>query len=266
METGYVAFLDVLGFSSRLAGDGAENFLQDYVGCFDSVLKLALYEDVNYVAFSDSVALTTGGSPAELKSLLSYCSAVMGLMLEKAIPIRGAIAYGSYFRAAHTEGVFVAGKAIVEAYEYEKKQDWVGVMLAPSAVKQIPDLKEQCVIPDNMNETLWAGFEKRIRWAAFLQHWPLIPFHTERPDVFREYEGFAVVPSNGQANPAELRDSLGRSISALRQMKAIAPDPLAQNKFLRSEFWCKTAYDKWQIVARWLQQREEKLKYGGTSS
>jgi hypothetical protein len=65
-------------------------------------------------------------------------------MLENEIALRGAIAYGDYRREKNAGGVFVAGKAIVDAYTFERQQDWVGVMLAPTTVRRFSGLKE-CV-------------------------------------------------------------------------------------------------------------------------
>src|SRR6266705_707363 len=145
MLTGYVALLDVLGFSSLVSGSDEGSRLLRYLEC----LQEALANDenspsVDYVVFSDSITLPTrDDSEASLQALLRQCSRTFGLMLKEEIPLRGAIAHGSFFRTSSRGGTFVAGKAIIDAYMFETKQDWVGIMLAPSARKTIPNLEER---------------------------------------------------------------------------------------------------------------------------
>src|SRR5262245_14073421 len=65
-------------------------------------------------------------------------------MLEKEIPLRGAIAHGSLTRTkTKNGGVFVAGKPIVDAYRFETVQNWLGVMVAPSVLKKVPNLDKR---------------------------------------------------------------------------------------------------------------------------
>src|SRR5258708_4446312 len=118
MLTGYVAFLDVLGFSALISGDRG---VDDYLQCLEDVFHSEGHESpVEYVAFSDSIVLTTkDGSDDALRSLLLACSKVFGAMLDKRIPLRGAVAFGPYIRSETSGGVFVAGKAIIEAYQFE---------------------------------------------------------------------------------------------------------------------------------------------------
>src|ERR1700730_8354476 len=151
MDQGYIALLDVLGFSSLLSNDGSAGRLESYRKCLRNALEDAAFgPKVDYVVFSDSIVLTTGDNHEALKVLLRRCSRLFGIMLENDIPLRGAVAHGSYVRESVAQSVFVAGKPIVEAHQFEIAQDWVGIMLAPSVVRLVLDLASYCRI-DNID-------------------------------------------------------------------------------------------------------------------
>jgi len=138
MAEGFVALLDVLGFSNMVAGENAPTKIYEYQKYLEETLADDHAEGVRYVAFSDTIVITTHGDrPEHFLNLVRRCSGLLGFMLQKEIPLRGAIARGFYARGAlqNSESVFVAGRAILDAYNFEKKQNWLGIMLAPSAVE-----------------------------------------------------------------------------------------------------------------------------------
>lgn len=268
---GYVAFLDVLGFSALLTGgEGEGGRLQEYLRCIQEALATnERSPKVEYVVFSDSIILTTPDAYIEsLLELLLRCSRLFGLMLNTGIPLRGAIAYGAFSREAMAESVFVAGRPIIEAYRFESEQDWVGIMLAPSVVRQVPDLLGRCSTA-NLSPSdpgMFEGILKLLPWAAFVQPNPQIPFHMtslERND----FDGFAIVPSDGTATPDALVASLGTSLEALLRMKSLAPDPRSQAKYARSYQWLHNIRGRWVEVVFWQDRyaREQKL-VGGASN
>src|SRR5438105_728532 len=118
MVTGYVALLDVLGFSALVSGSRSSERLESYRTALDTVISKQPPYTVQSVVFSDSIVLTTlDDSPESLKALLRCCSHLFGEMLKSEIALRGAIAHGTYSRSFAANGVFVAGKAIIDAYE-----------------------------------------------------------------------------------------------------------------------------------------------------
>src|SRR2546423_13077400 len=96
VRTGYVAFLDVLGFSALVSGDHDGARVDDYLKCLTEAIGANSNNDqVSYVAFSDSIVLTTNdGSEESLKALIRACSVLLFDMLDKGIALRGAITYG----------------------------------------------------------------------------------------------------------------------------------------------------------------------------
>jgi len=261
---GFVALLDVLGFSNLVSGDAAGTRLQQYVTSLQEALTVPdPGPAVQYVVFSDTIVLTTNDDElTSFQALLLRCSRVLGLMLEREVAVRGAISHGSYVRsAALAGGVFVAGTAIIDAYRFEKNQDWVGIMVAPSALRRVPDLKARCALEGLEASTVEGQREVRRRtFAPFVQPCQTIPFHKSSPLDDNDFEGFAVVPSTGDATPAALRDSLGGTLTALERLKLLAPDPAAQAKYERSRRWLRNIANQWRAIADWNERLHKELE------
>src|SRR5436190_11507789 len=119
MLIGFVALLDVLGFSSLVMGGDEGARLSQYLEGIRTALGDSVGKALDYVVFSDTIVLTTRDASEEsFQVLLARSSALFGLMLKREIALRGAIAYGSFVREATPGGVFVAGKAVIEAYTF----------------------------------------------------------------------------------------------------------------------------------------------------
>jgi hypothetical protein len=130
---GYVALLDILGFSSMAESPSGD--LAYYTASVQEACK-----GVDAVLFSDSIVLTVEVTKGEhgltaLKQMLEACSGVMGNLITLQLACRGAIAFGRYLRLKRQSSVFIAGRPIVEAYNLERRQDWLGVTLCRSVVK-----------------------------------------------------------------------------------------------------------------------------------
>jgi hypothetical protein len=129
MYAGYVALLDVLGFTNLIGGENADQRVQAYLDCLKTATEGT---EVDFVVFSDSIVLTATDEPDALFKVAGACSRLMHDLILQDIPVRGAIARGQILRDTVGDNVFVAGRAVVEAYHFEQQQDWIGVMLAPS--------------------------------------------------------------------------------------------------------------------------------------
>jgi hypothetical protein len=269
MEVGYVALFDVLGFSSVVSSDQHGEGLQGYFTCLQEAFSSNPSDPiVDYVVFSDSIVLTTRSDSEDwFRILLLWCSRLFSVMLKKEIAVRGAIAHGSFVRKAAPYGVFVAGKAIIDAYNFEKAQDWIGIMLAPSAVKRVPDLSERCRIEgcqvglDSPKEEV-QRIRGRLSWAGLVQRCYNIPFHASSPFQNNDYDGFAVIPSDGDCKPRALHENLERSLKSLEWMKSLAPNPAAQSKYERAIRWLSNVSNRWVPVAESWDRFEREFSKG----
>lgn len=258
MRGGYVAFLDILGFSALVADDRDGTQLQEYLGCLTSAVDST---SAKYVVFSDSIVLTVDGSETQhLLLICRACSRLMYKLIRSNVPVRGAIAFGDFIRSAVGDGsVFVAGRAIIEAYRYEQSQDWVGVMLAPSALKQVPDLTELCRLnfqdPDGYRRA-----QARLPWAACVQETNNIPFRPDRLDPRPSQLGFAIVPTSGDPKPSSVSDSLSEVFKRLNWMRSIAPSPADQRKYTETFRFLSGSQGYWSSLAAQVLQWEREAK------
>lgn len=254
MLRGFVALLDVLGFSSLIMAGDAPERLTRYLGTIRETLRQGA--EIEYVVFSDTIVLTTGDdSDQSFLALLKHSSALFGSLLKEGIALRGAITCGSFVRENTSGGVFVAGRAIVEAYSFENQQDWVGIMLAPSTIHRFPDLEQRCLIdPPGSSRSTEEGMKLIVKQSAcssFVQRCRNIPFHSSVPFASNNFDGFALTPSSGIATASALATSLGESLKALEFLKSVAPDPHAQSKYWRAINWLDTVQRHWHDVANW---------------
>ena len=240
MQSGYVAMLDVLGFSGLVrGGDQTERKFGDYLTCVQNATKDIR---VAYVVFSDTMVLTTEGGEAEsLLTMAQACSRLFHDLLKVEIPIRGAIAFGNFFRSTVADSVFVAGSSVLDAFWFEQQQDWVGVMLAPSARVRVPDLADRCKLqfPTSVE------FQRRVEWAAVIQHCDSIPFHNE----VNAFDGFAVVPRKCKPDAADLFSSIKDAEKRLEWLRDIAPSPASQRKYRAALQWLSKIPADWRGIA-----------------
>jgi hypothetical protein len=192
-SSGFVALLDVLGFRSLVMADRQNESVIGYLRVIEEALD---DPEIESIVFSDSIILTKQGKDSEsLLRLCEKCSILMYKLLDQRIPIRGAIACGDYVRSNVGRSAFVAGKPIIEAYEYEQGQDWIGVMLAPSAAKELLalNLDKECTT-HMANDEAFPDLENYLKWKAFLQECNTVPFHGDSRADYRLHSGFAIVP------------------------------------------------------------------------
>ncbi|MEW6563358.1 MAG: hypothetical protein AB1400_09040 [Pseudomonadota bacterium] len=238
---GYVALLDVLGFSALISSDSNGEKIAAYVSKIESIVdkhcKNSPSKQIEFVIFSDSIVLTTGSDEDALRELITLCSKLLYEMLCDEIALRGCISYGAYIRKNTAAGTFVAGRAIIDAYQFETKQNWVGIMLSPTVIRRVPNLKDRCSLPLHHRNDDPNGL-RNLPWGAFVQPHAAIPFHTASPFEDSGYGGFAILPSNGDlSNLHAYLTSLRTSMEKLQTLKSFAPDPAAQKKYQNTYNW-----------------------------
>ena len=124
-------------------------------------------------------------------------------------------AHGPFFRKAKADSAFVAGKAVIDAYNFEIKQDWVGIMLAPSALTRVPNLAERCKLENPGTQEGRRLIRANLPWSAFVQRYGLIPFHKVDPFDDALFDGFAI--RHGEET---LRNDLRLSVKNVRVSSA----------------------------------------------
>jgi hypothetical protein len=258
--TGYVAFLDVLGFRSIINSANSDEILKKYVSIVD---KAILNEDMyglEYVIFSDSVIVNSFNDDDEsFFKMLDACATLFNKLLMIGIPVRGAIAHGRYQYSNKDHGKFVAGKPIVEAYTYEGKQDWIGIMLCPSVTSKYEDLKTRCshYVARDLIGTQGASNAEIDRFLSLLSFYQ-IPFHKENMALLDEvthFEGYAVLPTGKSVTYANIVVALDQSRQSLEIKKMAAPGPKEQDKYRKTIYWLNSLVEEWKVTAQLLNRR-----------
>jgi hypothetical protein len=240
---GFVAFIDVLGFRSLLSLQSKWTEVRRYIDAVDSGIDgKAGISALKFVVFSDSIIITTiDDSPHSLIALIRACSRLVGLLLEAQIAIRGAIAHGEFVRDVTDNGVFVAGPPIVDAYDFEGKQDWAAIMLTPSVLRKVPDLQERCAMPPRA--AVPSSYVARLAWTLLVQRFEKIPFQNGR-----EFDGFVIVPTPANRQTNGVASYITKCAQHLHALKLLAAEPEHQRKYARSANWLNGIAEGWTDV------------------
>jgi hypothetical protein len=136
----WVAYFDLLGTRRRISTG-------DHYQVFDvyreAIKRLKVngggHDQVCPTWFSDTFLLiSTDDSGESFVQIEQAARLFWYYMLQAHIPLRGAIAFGPMY-TDFSHRVFV-GKAMAEAYEYGENQDWIGLVLCPSAESEMASL------------------------------------------------------------------------------------------------------------------------------
>jgi hypothetical protein len=246
-STGYVALLDVLGFRHLVASDRDNARVIEYLGIVGNSLKIPGIESV---VFSDSIVLTKHGrDPETLRVVCEACSQLMFNLISSNIPVRGAIAFGDYVTSRIDNSTFVAGKPIVEAYDYESRQDWVGVILTASALRAASEVN----LPTHCdtyfaNDVAFPILSEYMKWKAYVQRCDQIPFHPDQKFGRADHAGCAIVPG-GSTSLEQMAHNIQVMLDRLAWLKMLAPTPADQRKYSGTIVWLRQIQGSWQSRA-----------------
>ena len=214
----------LLGFSRIVYNEDAEKAISNYRSCISSTLSKD--DDLNYVVFSDSILIYTDGiDERALYLVILNVAKLQSVLISKKILVRGAISYGNY--ESHKEGsngIIVAGPPIVDAYRYEKQQDWIGVMITPTVLH-----KDQNLISKRIKSTEPPGYylPASTPWKYLIGR-ASIKFHGSS----NAFAGYAVLPVSDSAFEKEVANKqIADAHNMLHKLKELAPDPSAQMKY-----------------------------------
>lgn len=121
----YVAFCDVLGFSSSVESD-FEATIQLYMEFKDRIAEWPFPERVNVSVYSDSILIVCD----ELPPLLYAIQSLWFATLTQNWLIRGGVAYGKYWEDRSDGNLFVVSDALIRAVRLESSVKIPGVVLS----------------------------------------------------------------------------------------------------------------------------------------
>ncbi len=143
-----MAFFDLLGFKSWLETDGSAAVFTYVRGFLNLMIRASLpgsivHQDmsvtvqspkVGFINFSDSIVFySIDDSESSLRTMLQVCGEFMnGVITGPSRMLRGAMAHGEFY--ADPEANAYVGQALIDAYQLEGKQDWLGFSFHDSIV------------------------------------------------------------------------------------------------------------------------------------
>jgi len=136
----WVAYFDLLGFKQHIKKRGLIDAFGLLNSCSNELGHHAQqFENVNLVSFSDTFLLyTSDDSRASFQAITDVSRSFFDEVILAGIPVRGALAFGELY-ADETNNLFL-GQALIDAYEYGEKFDWLGFVLHPTALKRMSEV------------------------------------------------------------------------------------------------------------------------------
>src|SRR5208337_3754270 len=137
----WVGVFDILGFKS-LIGQTDQEFpralltgqLDDLLGSLDQ--DIIEHGQLECMVFSDTIVIFApdieGSNPLRSYGWFSLqCARLITKSVEIRLPLRGAISVGTAFTS--TSPPIILGPSFLEAHQYCEDQNWIGLLLTPSA-------------------------------------------------------------------------------------------------------------------------------------
>lgn len=160
MQGRYLLYIDILGFSALVVEKSSDEIFK----IVDSALApFHRWERLNgkfkTIYFSDTFLFYQELNGYDNKAFLdAYAIGAMLLsaLLAKGIPARGTITFGEFeVKPDSTDRhQLYFGKALIEAYQSEKKENWIGITIQPSAWQPY-EQNNPGVITAFQNEGVW---------------------------------------------------------------------------------------------------------------
>lgn len=248
---GYTAFIDVLGFRRKVTTvEDERELFTDYSRQVQEATErpgeLGLPE-VSYAVFSDSIILYNEARGGDgLASICIACSGLYYRLLGLSLPPRGAIAYGSF----QTDGAekeagesrIVYGQPIMEAVDFESRQDWVGIMLAPSVRRHWKeDKSREGNLVSAIHPKLDGPTDQSSAGHGLIREHPTVPLRSEEDSVLgrssepSHYEAYVILPNKCSSfSHSEFQHSIEEASQNLEDMLTYAPNPRSQQKYRRA--------------------------------
>ncbi len=133
----WIACFDLLGTRQLIASRSTYEIVDIYSKAVDRATDgITRLRSVRSLWFSDTFLFyTEGDRDSDFAAIDLAARQFISVLVMQHIPVRGAIAAGTFY--ADPENSIHLGSTLVEAYGQGERQDWIGLTLCPSAVRQL---------------------------------------------------------------------------------------------------------------------------------
>lgn len=190
----FVVFFDILGFTEMMSVYQPK--LKKYIATVQKYCDPLEKHGGNYAIFSDNVVVYIPADLENLSRIIKVCSHLLYELITLEIPIRGAISYGFIENDEKQENQIISGKPVIDAYQHEQKQNWIGMIISPHV-----NLEKDYYVYLKFN----SGFElsseesdllsstKRSDISLFLSH-GVVPITGRKVDAMTSFNAFRIHP------------------------------------------------------------------------
>jgi len=140
----WIAHFDILGFKSIINNDNDSltlTILQNTITKIIDDLKKDVSEfeeNVEYLFYADTFIIYSKSERVnDYPGFIRVSKNFINKCIYKRLPIRGAISYGELI-LGHAKKILM-GKAFLESYVYGEDQNWLGLILTPSASRKLKE-------------------------------------------------------------------------------------------------------------------------------
>lgn len=156
----WIAHFDILGFKSMIEFANRPIPLEIVKSKIDEIINYlksnieSEYPDIDFQHFADTFIIYSRSERVnDYLHLALMCKRFIAQCIKIRLPVRGAISYGEII-FGHNRKI-IMGSAFLESYVYGEDQDWIGLILSPSAstvlidnnIQPIRDGFTNCDIP-----------------------------------------------------------------------------------------------------------------------
>lgn len=138
----WFCYLDLLGFTNLVRSGQVERVIplyEDVIAELERHVAPKSALGISHSWFSDTFIIFSRGDTDREFSWVEQAGRLFfqKLILQR-IPVRGAITHGKLYSQLE-RNIFV-GEALIDAYEYGEKQNWLGFILTPRACERLTSL------------------------------------------------------------------------------------------------------------------------------
>lgn len=141
-QESWIVHFDILGFQEAINRPGehlAIRVLQSKIDDVIEYLKLGLddfHNRVGYILLSDTFLIYSKTSKVEeYPIIVSLAKRFINKCISIKLPVRGAVSFGEMI-IGYDERIFM-GKAFLESHQFGEDQNWLGLLLTPSATEEL---------------------------------------------------------------------------------------------------------------------------------
>lgn len=168
-EETLVGCFDIYAYSAFIKSRSMDGCIPIIRGLFEEIERDAGSFDrnirVNHWIFSDTIIVTPDLDsrpldPNSIDFFLLVCAGFMYRGIQNGLPLRGAIGGGYFYKDAE----ILLSSALVDAYKFEKAQNWFGTVITPSALVIIQKYVRDFGNAGNSPNSHWFIRKDTIPW------------------------------------------------------------------------------------------------------